>query len=161
MPGKPWTLEEEKRCKEMLEAGEPLEAISQSLGRNQDAILVKAKRCGWKLPAASTHTTTMLELEDELMEPKEALKVLQAALKASNQAGLDRVEVQRLMTIATLARTYNELYKDYERLEEVEKKIIAINKKIDALEAVRDSKLDARSDDVKCQRGLSLTGWSR
>jgi len=139
VPGKPWSLEEEKRCKDMLEAGEPLEAICQSLGRNRDAVLVKAKRCGWKLPAASTHTTTLLELEEELMEPKEALKILMAALNASKEAGLDKVEVQRLMTIATLARTYNELYKDYERLEEVEKKIIEVNKKIEALEATANA----------------------
>jgi len=136
VPGKPWTLEEEDKCREMLKRGEPLEKICQSLGRNQDAIMVKAKRCGWKLPAGSTHTTTMLEIPTDVMEPERALKILQAALETAAKAGLDKVEVQRLTAVASLARTFNELYKDWERLEEVEKKIVEINQKLEALEAV-------------------------
>jgi len=136
MPGKPWTLEDEKRCKEMLEAGESLDVICQELGRNKDAVLVKAKRLGWKAPVGCTHTTTMLELPKELVDPEEALKILLAALNVSKQAGLDRIEVQRLMAIATLARTYNDLWKDYERLKEVEKKMAEINERLEALEAI-------------------------
>jgi len=135
MPGKPWTLEDEKRCKEMLEAGESLDAVCQELGRNKDAILVKAKRLGWKVPAGCTHTTTMLELPKELMDPEEALKILVAALNAAKEAGLDKIEVQRLMAIATLARTYNDLWKDYERLQEVEKSMAEIKRRLEALEA--------------------------
>jgi len=135
MPGKPWTLEDEKRCKEMLEAGESLDAICQELGRNKDAILVKAKRLGWKVPAGCTHTTTMLELPKELMSPEEPLKILVAALNASKQPGLDKIEVQRLLVIATLARTYNDLLEKYERYKEVEKKLGEIGKRLEALEA--------------------------
>jgi len=149
MPGKPWTLEEEKRCKEMLEAGESLDAISGELGRNRDAIMVKAKRLGWKLPAASAHTITMLELPEELVDPEEALKVLLAALNASKQAGLDKIEVQRLMAIATLARTYNDLWKDYERLQEVEKKMAGISQRLKALEMMSEEKAPAASDAEK------------
>jgi hypothetical protein len=46
MPGKPWTLDEEKRLKEMLEAGEPLDNVCQNLGRNKDAVLIKGKKTG-------------------------------------------------------------------------------------------------------------------
>jgi hypothetical protein len=78
----------------------------------------------------------MLELPKELMDPEDALKILVAALKVSLTPGLDKVEVQRLTAIAALARTYNSLWKDYERIKEVEKKIVEINQRIEALEMI-------------------------
>jgi len=134
VPGKPWSLDEEKRCKEMLDADEPLEKISQILGRTRDAIIVKAKRCGWKLPASSTHTTTMLEVPTDVMDPERALKILQAALERAAKAGLDKVEVQRLTAVANLARTFYDLHAAWEHLKDVEKGIQTINERLAALE---------------------------
>jgi hypothetical protein len=47
-----------------------------------------------------------LSLPRELPSIEEALKLLAGALQAASQAGLDKVEVQRLQAIATLARTH-------------------------------------------------------
>jgi predicted Zn-ribbon and HTH transcriptional regulator len=119
----------------MLEKGEPIEKIAETLGRTQDAIIVKAKRCGFPLPAAATHTTTMLTLPEDVMDPERALKILQAALERAAKAGLDKVEVQRLTAIGNLARTFYDLHAVWEHLKDVEKSMKEINERLAILEA--------------------------
>ena len=52
-------------------------------------------------------STTNFELPEELPSVEEALRMLAGALKAACKSGLDKVEVQRLQVVATLALTYN------------------------------------------------------
>ena len=55
---------------------------------------------------------------------EEALKILAAALKEAAGSGLDKVEVQRLQVVATLARTYKEIVADYVDYREIEKELV-------------------------------------
>jgi hypothetical protein len=59
---------------------------------------------------------------------EDALKILAGALKAA-EPGLDKVEVQRLQVVATLARTYKDILADYLNYREVEKKLVELDAK--------------------------------
>ncbi len=55
--------------------------------------------------------------------------MLAGALRASLKPGLDKVEVQRLQVVATLARTYKEVLADYINYRAIEVKLIELEGK--------------------------------
>lgn len=131
MPGKVWTREEEALLKELAKAGENVDVIVAQLGRNRDAVMVKAKRLNVRVvgePLGHT-TTTDLKLPPELPTPEEALKVLAAALQASKEKGLDKVEVERLKAVAQLARTYDTLLDKYVGYRKIEEWLVDLDQK--------------------------------
>jgi hypothetical protein len=81
----------------------------------------------------ATTTTSSLKLPKELPSVKDALKILAAALRASTKPGLDKVEVQRLHVVATLARTYKDLLADYVNYREIEAKLVDLEAKYEKL----------------------------
>lgn len=131
MPGKVWTREDEALLIEMAKAGENVDVIAAKLGRNRDAVTVKAKRLNVRVVGVSLgHTTTTdLKLPPELPSPEEALKVLAAALQASKEKGLDKVEVERLKAVAQLARTYDALLDKYVGYRKIEEELIRLDQK--------------------------------
>jgi maleate cis-trans isomerase len=64
---------------------------------------------------------------------EEALRILAAALQAATEAGLDKVEVQRLQVVATLARTYEDLFADYVDYRGIEVELVELRKKYEDL----------------------------
>jgi pyruvate formate-lyase activating enzyme-like uncharacterized protein len=72
---------------------------------------------------AKGYVNTSVQLPRELPSVEEALKMLAGALKTAVKPGLDRVEVQRLQAIATIAKTYKELLADYINYREIETKL--------------------------------------
>ena len=76
-----------------------------------------------------------MPLPDELPSVEETLKELAGALKAAKEPGLNKVEVQRLQAIATLARTYKEILADYINYREVEDKLNDMQAKYTELHA--------------------------
>jgi len=131
LPGKVWTREEEEKLRALAEAGENVDVISAKLGRNRDAVLVKARRLNVRVVGVPLgHTTTSdLKLPPELPSPEEALKVLAAALQASKEKGLDKVEVERLKAVAQLARTYDALLDKYVGYRKIEEELIRLDQK--------------------------------
>ena len=130
--GKPWTLEEEKQLRELISEGKPLEIIAAKLGKSQQAVAKKIKRLGLEVVVqtrSAQTTTSEIELPKELPTVEEALRILAGALKAASHSGLDRVEVQRLQVIATLASTYKELVADYIDYRGIEAKLIEMERK--------------------------------
>ena len=114
--GKPWTIEDEKKLAELTNAKKPLNVIAETLGKTPEAVRKKIERLKLEVVDQTLQrwtTTSKLVLPKELPSVEEALKMLAAALKASCKPGLDKVEVQRLQVVATLARTYKELLADY------------------------------------------------
>ena len=77
--------------------------------------------------------TSSLNIPKELPTIEEALKILASALKASTQAGLDKVEVQRLQTVATLARTYKDFFADYVDYRGIEIELVELKAKYEDL----------------------------
>lgn len=129
--GKPWTAEQEAKLKQLVESGEPLEVIAAKLDKSRGAIREKAKRLGLKVVVSKRRqkTTTSLHLPKELPSVEEALKILAGALNAASKPGLDRVEVQRLQVVATLARTYKDLLADYIGYRQIEQRLVELEAK--------------------------------
>lgn len=145
MPGKVWTREEEALLKELAKAGDNVDVIAAKLGRNRDAVMVKAKRLSVRVVGELLgHTTTTdLKLPPELPSPEEALKVLAAALQASKQQGLDKVEVERLKAVAQLARTYDTLLDKYVGYRKIEEQLIRLEQKYRELAEHSKAEIDS------------------
>jgi IS30 family transposase len=83
--GKPWTVEEEKQLRQVLEADKSVRAIAKSLGETRDCIRMKIARLGLEevvQPKSERTTSTQLALTKDLPTVEEALKTLNAALEA-------------------------------------------------------------------------------
>jgi hypothetical protein len=78
-------------------------------------------------------TNADLDLPEELPSIQEALQILAGALEASRKSGLDKVEVQRLQVVATLARTYKDLLADYVNYRAIEKELSDLRDKYGGL----------------------------
>ena len=129
--GKPWTVEEETQLKALVEAKTPLGTIAEKLGKKPGAILIKCKRLG--LINYENIARTSLPLPKELPSIEETLKKLAGALEAASTPGIDRIEIQRLQVIATLAKIYKEILADYINYREIETKLNAMEEKYDRL----------------------------
>ncbi len=119
--GIPWQAEEEAQLKKLIEAKTSIDVIAQTLKRTPTAIILKCQRLG--LVPSDQVTKATLSLPDELPSVEETLKELAGALRAAKEPGLNKVEVQRLQAIATLARTYKEILADYLDYRGVEAKL--------------------------------------
>jgi DNA repair ATPase RecN len=133
--GKPWTAEEENLLKKLIEVHEPLHTIAARFRKSQQAIIKKAQRLGLEVVGTkgADTTTTEIDLPKELPSVEEALKILAAALQKAAEPGLNKVEVQRLQAIATIARTYKELIADYINYREIEKEYIEMREKYEKI----------------------------
>jgi aspartate aminotransferase-like enzyme len=134
--GKPWTAEEEKQLKDLLDAGHPLSVVAERLHRKPTAVSMKIKRLGLEVVVTESRrstTTTEVKLPEELPSVEEALRMLAGALKRSCQPGLDKVEVQRLQVVATLARTYKDILADYLDYRRVEAELLELRQKYEEL----------------------------
>ncbi|PVX27317.1 MAG: hypothetical protein CW716_02950 [Candidatus Bathyarchaeum sp.] len=133
MKGKPWPKEDADKLVELVDAKKPLDVIvSQFQGRSEGAIKQKIRRLGLEVVVSTQRigtTTSELKIPKDLPSVEEALKILAAALKRAAQEGLDKVEVQRLNVVATLARTYKELFADYVHYREIEAKLVELEVK--------------------------------
>ena len=114
MKGKPWNPEEEQQLRDLINAKTSVDVIAVKLGRQPDAIVMKCKRLKLEVVVGKGYTTTTsIAMPKELPSVEEALLMLAGALKAACKPGLDKVEVQRLQVVATLARTYKDILVDY------------------------------------------------
>jgi hypothetical protein len=130
LKGKPWTVEEEKQLEVLVKTGVPLKVIAARLGKRVGAVAIKCQRLGLKVVVnKGLTTTTSIQLPKELPSVEEALKMLAGALRKACEAGLDKVEVQRLQVISTLARTYKEILADYLDYRGVEAQLLELRQK--------------------------------
>src|SRR3989304_689746 len=110
--GKRWTVQEEAELKTLVEASTRVEDIAARFGKKPGAIFIKCQRLGLKLQSKG-YVNTSVSIPRELPSVEEALRMLAGALKAAVKPGLDKVEVQRLQAVATIAKTYKEILADY------------------------------------------------
>jgi hypothetical protein len=123
---KPWTNEEEKKLRMLVEERKPLNVIAGALGKSQEAVRMKIKRLGINVVEHSEterSSTSDLVLPEELPSVEEALKILCAALDALQHKGLDQAEVFRLRTIIQGCKIYKELLADYVNYRGIEAQI--------------------------------------
>jgi hypothetical protein len=119
----------------LVAEGKTIEMIVADLEKSKDAVYHKCRRLGLVVEeeGAKARTTSSIRLPKELPSVEEALKILAGVLQAASQAGLDKVEVQRLHAIATLARTYEQLVSRYIDYRGIVVMLIDMRKKYDAL----------------------------
>ena len=134
MPGKYWKPEEEQLLRELWESGlHDVELLAQKIDRSKDGVRQKLMRMGLLVVGQRTQrkclTTSELKLPKELPSVEEALKILAGALTAAAESGLDKVEVQRLQVVATLAKTYKDLLADYINYRQIEQDLLEMRKK--------------------------------
>lgn len=128
--GKPWTSEQEKKLRDLVEAKLSLEIIAAQLGQSEDSVRIKCERLKLEVvDAKSLKTTASIVLPKELSSVEQALKMLAGALTASCAPGLDKVEVQRLQVVATLARTYKNILADYIDYRRIENELLELRGK--------------------------------
>jgi hypothetical protein len=120
--GKQWTPLQEAELKTLAEANTKLNEISLKLQKTPGAIIIKSQRLGLKLQTKGYVKSSILMPKD-LPSVEEALKMLAGALKTAVKPGLDKVEVQRLQAVATIARTYKEILADFIDYREIEIKL--------------------------------------
>jgi hypothetical protein len=146
--GKPWDISEERQLRDLVEQGKSVEAISKIMIKTREAIRQKIFSLGLKVIKEQQQLvsgkkvrfcSSKLELPADLPSVEQALQILGAALIEGAEPGLDKDEIQRLQVVATLAKTYKEIFVDYldyrgleERLIEVENKYASLVKKSQA-----------------------------
>jgi hypothetical protein len=132
--GRPWTVEVEKKLRRLVEAGVSVREISGEFKKSMGAVKRKIERLRLEVVVpdpAGLRTTTSEEitLPKVLFSVEEALAMLAGALKRSCEAGLEKVEVQRLQVVATLARNYKEILADYLDYRGVEQELLELRHK--------------------------------
>ena len=118
MKGKPWTFDEEKRLRVLLEEKKGVRAIAKALGKTRDSVRMKLARLEVEVVQGeknmrSTSTSASWVLPKELPSIEEELKVLAAALRSLETPNLDKTEVLRLRGIIQGVKVYQELLADY------------------------------------------------
>ncbi len=120
--GKQWTPQQETELKQLVEANTSLDEIAAKLQKTPAAIIIKCQRLDIK-PQTKGYVDSSIPLPKQLPSVEETLKMLAGALKTAAKPGLNKIEVQRLQAIATIAKTYKELLTDYINYRQIETKL--------------------------------------
>jgi hypothetical protein len=136
--GKPWTVEEEKQLRQMVEARNSVRVIARTLGKTRDGVRMKIARLGLEVvvqPKTSERTTTTSEFASpkDLPSIEEALKTLNTALERLKTPGLEQSEVLRLRSIIQGVKIYQELFADYADYRGIETRLIELEAKYGVL----------------------------
>lgn len=133
MKGKPWTVEEEKRLREMVQQKKSLVVMAKVFGKSPESVKKKMLRLGLKVVVRQIQQTTT---SNDLPNIEEALRTLNDALVSLKTPGLDQAETLRLRSIIQGVKTYKELLADFldfsgleSRLFELEAKYADLAKK--------------------------------
>ncbi len=127
LTGKVWTAQEEAELSALANDNVNVDEIASRLKKTPKAVITKSQRLGLRLQTEG-YVNTSIPIPKELLSVEEALKMLAGALKASVEPGLNRLEVQRLQTVANISKTYKELLADYVHYRDVERKLEEMEK---------------------------------
>jgi hypothetical protein len=119
--GKHWTPQEETELKNLMDSNTDIETIATKLGKTRGAITIKSQRLGLLLQSEGYRPS--IPMPRQLPSVEETLKMLAGALKTAAKPGLDKAEVSRLQTVATIAKIYKEILSDYINYRGIEVKL--------------------------------------
>lgn len=132
--GKPWSRQDEKRLREMVEAGASLQDLTKAFNRKKDAIRMKLSRLGLKVVVRrkprKPRTTTSKLVPSGLLTHEKVLGVLAGAIKKAGEPGLDKFEIMRLKVLVDAAKTYDSVLEKFERWVEFEAQLLEMAKEI-------------------------------
>jgi hypothetical protein len=137
--GKPWTVEEEKRLREMVQQKKSLVVMAEAFGKSPESIKKKMVRLGLKVVVRQIQQTTT---SNELPSVEEALKTLNKALRSLETPGLDQTETLRLRSIIQGVKIYKELFADYVDYRGIEAELVELRRDFEQL--AKKAKGDAK-----------------
>jgi len=146
MSRKPWTQEEKQVLRQMFEKGASVADIAEKLNRPMEGVSLKIMRLNMKRPlpnhkidsppSSEEEETKIILNKSPPLEPKElitheqVLKILSGALQRLQEGDLSNNEVKRLKTLSNLASRYNLLLERFIRWDEIEKRLEAIEARL-------------------------------
>jgi hypothetical protein len=134
MKGQPWTVEEEKQLRQMLQEHSRLKEIAVFFGKSPESIKKKINRLGLKL---TVDQIPLVATPSILPSVEKALQKLNDALVLLETPGLEHSETLRLRNIIQGRKLYIEKFSDFldyseleARMLELKEKYVALSKKI-------------------------------
>ena len=134
--GKPWTISEERRLRELRSENLRVSEIAVAMGKSEQAILKKLQRMGLKVvqqQKSSGTTTSELILPEDLPSVEEALVMLAGAMNALRTPGLSKTEVTRLRSLIQAASVYQVKFAEYVDYRGIEKRLVELGRKFEEL----------------------------
>ncbi|HLN88927.1 MAG TPA: hypothetical protein VK253_02570 [Candidatus Binatia bacterium] len=160
MRGKPWTIDEERRLRQLVEEGLGFNDISQAMGKNRVSVKCKIYNLGLSLkdttrlqnqvvssvsssskapivdpspPIDSVRVNEValeLKADGPLPSVEKKLRVLDAALVALEQPGLSMAEISRLNKIIQGVKVYEQLFARFVNYSGLESEVLELRKQL-------------------------------
>ncbi len=135
-----WNSQDENRLRGLISAGKSTDEIAQLLNRTREAIVLKAKRLGLRIPEkhsvrsgapkdVNSEATTTTRLQpitpaDALVSVEDMMKTLLGALQALTKPDLSQLEIKRFRSIASGARIYMAMLQRYQAWTRLEQQLV-------------------------------------
>ena len=126
MKGQPWSVEEEKQLRQMLQEHRRLKEIAAFFGKSTESVKKKISRLGLVVVVLQIPQTTT---SNDLPSVEKALEKLNDALVSLETPGLDHAETLRLRSIIQGRKLYIEKFADFLNYQELEARLFELEGK--------------------------------
>jgi len=126
MKGQPWSVEEEKQLRQMLQEHRRLKEIAAFFGKSPESVKKKINRLNLKVVVLQFPKTTT---SNDLPSVEKALQKLNDALVLLETPGLDHAETLRLRSIIQGRKLYIEKFADFLNYQELEARLFELEEK--------------------------------
>ena len=130
MKGQPWSVEEEKQLRQMLQEHRRLKEIAAFFGKSPESVKKKINRLGLVVVVQQIPKMTTT---NDLPSVEKALQKLNDALVSLETPGLDHAETLRLRSIIQGRKLYIEKFADFLNYQELEARLFELEGKYAAL----------------------------
>jgi hypothetical protein len=130
MKGQPWSVEEEKQLRQMLQEHKRLKEIAAFFGKSPESIKKKINRLGLVVVVQQIPQITTT---NGLPSVEMALQKLNDAVVSLEIPGLDHAETLRLRSIIQGRKLYIEKFADFLNYQELEARLFELEGKYAAL----------------------------
>ena len=130
MKGQPWSVEEEKQLRQMLQEHRRLKEIAAFFGKSSESVKKKINRLGLVVVVQQIPQMTTT---NDLPSVEKALQKLNDALVSLETPGLDHAETLRLRSIIQGRKLYIEKFADFLNYQELEARLFDLEGKYAAL----------------------------
>ena len=157
--GKPWTVQEERKLRDLRVAGKTVAEIAILMGKSVESIRMKLKRSGFTVKVDRTKnigegsTTTELIMPDDLISIEESLQIIVSAMNKLKTPNLSKNEVLRLKAIINAAVLYQRKFAEYVNYRKIEANLIDLTEKYEAWAEREREKSKADSDSGSEEEG--------
>ena len=153
--GKPWSVDEERKLRELVKSGVSIQGITKVMGKTSDSVQKKVRRLCLKeegtvnfaVPSSSSSAPSTLADSGlavaeaspqvpslvspvELPTVEEVLIKLAGVLANLEKPGLSRAETARCKAFIAAAEKYEKLYVDYAKYKAIEDRVVELEGKL-------------------------------